>query len=77
MKSFYCRYNENSSFPFTEGETYHAFMKQGDGWNVYDDKGIVRFLLEENGNAKFVVGSRAGRISHLLEIPQYAEFEVF
>jgi hypothetical protein len=75
MKSFYCRYNQNKIFPFTEGETYHAIMQQGNGFIVYDDKGNKRFLIDEP-TTKIIVGHRINRVTGK-EYPLYAEFEVF
>jgi len=74
MRSFYCRYNENPNFPFTAGETYQGFMKQGNGYFVYDDRGNQRFLVDEP-NHKFVVGHTVGITGR--EHPLYAEFEVY
>lgn len=75
MKSFYCIHNENLDVPFTPQETYTAFAKKGNVWHVYDDKGQVKSLFEENGHSKFVVGHFKNKLGR--EVPLFAEFEVF
>lgn len=81
MKSFYCRYNENKQVPFTAGKIYKAFQAEGSGFNVFDDKRNVRFLHDDNGTAKFVVGCHNSGFENCgfygWNRAMFAEFEVF